>query len=75
MACNWHGPPAVGRSCSIEYLAPAGPGELLTASAVERSVTGRGGIEDVAVTRDADGALPAEMRGHSRQVAAAPGTA
>ena len=75
MACNSHGHPAVGRSCSIEYLAPALPGDVLTASAVERSVVGRGGIYDVAVTRDADGALLAEMRGHSRQVAPAPGTA
>jgi acyl-CoA thioesterase len=66
MACNSHGQPAVGRSCSIEYLAPAYSGDTLTATAVERSVVGRGGIYDVAVTRDADGRLLAEMRGHSR---------
>jgi acyl-CoA thioesterase len=68
MACNSHGPAAVGRSCSIEYLAPAGPGDAVTATAVERSVAGRGGIYDVAVTRDADGRLLAELRGHSRQL-------
>jgi acyl-CoA thioesterase len=72
MACNSHGQPAVGRSCSIEYLAPAFAGEAVTATAVERSVVGRGGIYDVAVTRDADGQLLAELRGHSRQVPAAP---
>jgi acyl-CoA thioesterase len=72
MACNSHGYPAVGRSCSIEYLAPAFVGEAVTATAVERSVVGRGGIYDVAVTRDADGQLLAELRGHSRQVPAAP---
>ncbi|MGY1721345.1 hydroxyphenylacetyl-CoA thioesterase PaaI [Blastococcus sp. SYSU DS0552] len=72
MACNSHGQPAVGRSCSIEYLAPARAGDTVTATAVERSLVGRGGIYDVAVTRDADGLLLAEMRGHSRQVPAAP---
>jgi acyl-CoA thioesterase len=72
MACNSHGHPAVGRSCSIEYLAPAFAGDVVTATAVERSVVGRGGIYDVAVTRDADGQLLAELRGHSRQVTAAP---
>ena len=72
MACNSHGPAAVGRSCSIEYLAPAFAGDVVTATAVERSVVGRGGIYDVAITRDTDGALLAEMRGHSRQVAIRP---
>jgi acyl-CoA thioesterase len=72
MACNSHGHRAVGRSCSIEYLAPAFSGEAVTATAVERAVVGRGGIYDVAVTRDADGRLLAEMRGHSRQLAAPP---
>jgi acyl-CoA thioesterase len=70
MACNSHGHPAVGRSCSIEYLAPAYAGDAVTATAVERSVVGRGGIYDVAVTRDADGTLLAELRGHSRRLAA-----
>jgi acyl-CoA thioesterase len=72
MACNSHGHPAVGRSCSIEYLAPAFAGEAVTATAVERSVVGRGGIYDVAVTRDSDGQLLAELRGHSRQLPTAP---
>ena len=68
MACNSHGHQAVGRSCSIEYLAPAHAGETGTATAVERAVVGRGGIYDVAVTRDSDGGLLAELRGHSRQL-------
>jgi acyl-CoA thioesterase len=75
MACNSHGRPAVGRSCSIEYLAPAFVGQAVTATAVERAVVGRGGIYDVAVTRDADGGLLAELRGHSRQVAGPPTSA
>lgn len=66
MACNSHGPPAVGRSCSIEYLAPAAAGDEVTATAVERSVVGRTGIYDIAIVRNADGQLLAEMRGHSR---------
>ncbi|TQN44362.1 acyl-CoA thioesterase [Blastococcus colisei] len=68
MACNSHGHPAVGRSCSIEYLASAHAGDAVTATAVERAVVGRGGIYDVALTRDGDGQLLTEMRGHSRQV-------
>jgi acyl-CoA thioesterase len=75
MACNSHGHPAVGRSCSIEYLAPAFAGEAISATAVERAVVGRGGIYDVAVTRDADGRLLAELRGHSRQLPVPPTTA
>ncbi len=72
MACNSHGHPAIGRSCSIEYLAPAFAGETVTATAVERSAVGRGAIYDVAVTRDADGQLLAELRAHSRQLAGRP---
>ena len=69
MACNSHGHASVGRSCSIEYLAPAYAGDTVTATAIERAVVGRGGIYDVAVTRDRDGLLLAELRGHSRQLA------
>ncbi|MDK3258136.1 hydroxyphenylacetyl-CoA thioesterase PaaI [Blastococcus capsensis] len=75
MACNSHGAPAVGRSCNIEYLAPAFAGEAVTATATERAVVGRGGIYDVAVTGDADGRLLAELRGHSRLLPSAPATA
>jgi acyl-CoA thioesterase len=72
LACNSHGSPAVGRSCAIEYLAPAFAGDTVTATAVERAVVGRGGIYDVALTRNADGRLLAEMRGHSRRIPAPP---
>src|SRR5215218_3677254 len=50
MACNSHGHPAVGRSCSIEYLVPAFAGDAVTATAVKRAVVGRSGIYDIAVT-------------------------
>ena len=52
MACKSPGQPAIGRSCSIEYLAPAHAGDVVTATATERAVVGRGGIYDVSVTRD-----------------------
>ncbi len=74
MACNSHGQPAIGRSCSIEYLAPAHAGDAVTATAVERALVGRGGIYDVSVTRDADGQLLAEVRAHSRLMKSPPTT-
>jgi acyl-CoA thioesterase len=74
MACTSHGNPVSGRSCSIEYPAPASPGDAVTATAVERSAVGRGAIYDVAVTRDADGRLLAELRAHSRQLTPRPGS-
>lgn len=68
MACNSHGHLAIGRSCSIEYLAPAFAGDELVAIAVERALEGRTGIYDVAVRRAGDNALLAELRGHSRTI-------
>jgi acyl-CoA thioesterase len=73
MACNSHAHMAIGRSCAIEYLAPGLPGQSVTATAVERSAAGRGAIYDVAVTQDGDGRLLAELRAHSRQLAARTG--
>ena len=61
MACNAHGHLAIGRSCAIEYLAPAFPGDALSAYAVERLREGRTGIYDVAVRRDSDEALLADI--------------
>ncbi|MBV9048501.1 MAG: hydroxyphenylacetyl-CoA thioesterase PaaI [Solirubrobacterales bacterium] len=72
MACNSHEHQAIGRSCLIEYLAPAFAGDELVATAVERAYEGRTGIYDVAVRRAADGALLAEMRGHSRTITGRP---
>ncbi len=72
MACNSHSHLAIGRSCLIEYLAPAFAGDELVATAVERAYEGRTGIYDVAVRRAGDGALLAEMRGHSRTISGPP---
>ncbi len=68
MACNSHAHDAVGRTCNIEYLAPASIGDRLRAVAIERARVGRNGIYDIEVRRDGDDALIAEMRGNSREI-------
>lgn len=68
MACNSFGHPAVGRSCSIEFLRPAFEGDELVATAAERSRDGRTAVYDVTVRRAADQAVLAEMRAVSRMV-------
>jgi acyl-CoA thioesterase len=67
VACNSHDEKAVAQHCSISYLAPAQPGDRLTARAVEVSRRGRSGLYDVTVSRQ-DGTVIAEFRGHSRTV-------
>jgi acyl-CoA thioesterase len=64
-ACNSHGQSAVAQHNSITFLRPGRLGERLTAEATERSRAARSGIYDVRVT-GADGAVVAELRGHSR---------
>jgi acyl-CoA thioesterase len=61
---------AVAEDAVREFLA----GDAVTATAVERSAVGRGAIYDVAVTRDGDGQLLAELRAHSRQLTTRPGS-
>ena len=65
-ACNSHGPVTVAAGADITFLRPTGPGDLLTAYAVERVTRGRSGIYDVTVTCDGD--VVAEFRGRSRVV-------
>jgi acyl-CoA thioesterase len=67
-ACNTYGAATVARSCEIEYLAPGYAGDRLVAKVTERHRRGRGGIYDVSVRRESDGAVLAEFRGHSRSV-------
>ena len=64
-ACNSHGDRAVAQHGSISFIRPAERGMILVATAVERVSLGRGGIYDVRVT-NAEGAVIAEFRGHSR---------
>ncbi|MFS2293338.1 MAG: hydroxyphenylacetyl-CoA thioesterase PaaI [Actinomadura sp.] len=65
-ACNTHDAVTVAASADIVFVAPARTGDVLEASAVERTRYGRSGIYDVTVRRVADGAIIAEFRGGSR---------
>lgn len=66
-ACNSYGRPVVARACDIVFLRPAREGDLLVATATERTRAGRNGIYDVQVTRAADEVI-AELRGQSAAV-------
>lgn len=65
-ACNSHGEAAVAAHCSITYLRPGRPGDLLIATAREVTVSGRTGVYDVRVT--CGDQIIAEFRGHSRVI-------
>ena len=49
-ACNSHNQRAVAAGCSIEFLAPAFLGDLLTAEGIEQALQGRTGVYDMKVT-------------------------
>lgn len=66
-ACNSRNQITVGQQTSMNYLAPARPGDRLTATAREASLSGRSGVYDVRVTNQ-DGVLIALFRGLSRTV-------
>ena len=63
-ACNAYNRVTVALNAEIAFLAPARLGEVLTATACERSRTGRTGVYDVEV-RSGEGALVALFRGTS----------
>ncbi|MQA97606.1 MAG: hydroxyphenylacetyl-CoA thioesterase PaaI [Streptosporangiales bacterium] len=63
-ACNSHGPVTVAAGADITFVAPAGEGDMLTATAEERTRYGRNGVYDVTVTRGPE--VIAEFRGRSR---------
>jgi acyl-CoA thioesterase len=65
-ACNGHGPVTVAAGADITFVAPARAGDVLLATAQERTRFGRGGIYDVTVVRDET--VIAEFRGRSRSV-------
>jgi acyl-CoA thioesterase len=48
-ACNSGNQRTVASGCSIEFVAPAFAGDVLTAIAVERSASGRTGVYDIDV--------------------------
>jgi acyl-CoA thioesterase len=66
-ACNSHNHNTVASGCSIDFVAPAHPGETLSAVAEERALAGRTGVYDVEV-RSGDGRLVALMRGKSYRI-------
>ena len=66
-ACNSANLATVANGCSIEFLAPAQLGDVLTATARERAQVGRNGIYDVEV-RDTAGTVIAHFRGKSTRI-------
>ncbi|MGW9023915.1 hydroxyphenylacetyl-CoA thioesterase PaaI [Streptomyces sp. NPDC055722] len=69
-ACNSHGPVTVAAAADIDFVAPAHEGDVLVATARERTRFGRSGIYDVSVLRG--GELIAEFRGRSRSLRTVP---
>lgn len=66
-ACNNTNKVTLASGCTIDFLAPAYEGEVLTATAVERSRSGRTGVYDVEIHNPA-GKLVATFRGRSYQL-------
>jgi len=62
-ACNSEGAATVAAGADISFVAPVREGDILTATAVERTRFGRSGIYDVTVRRGED--VVAEFRGRS----------
>jgi acyl-CoA thioesterase len=65
-ACNSYNRSTVAASCEIRFLAPTRLGNVLKASAVERTREGRDGVYDVTV-RSGD-LLVAELVGRSKEI-------
>jgi len=66
-ACNSYNLTTVAAGCSIEYLAPAREGDVLTATAREQSLTGRSGVYDIDV-QNQRGETIALFRGKSTRI-------
>jgi acyl-CoA thioesterase len=67
-ACNSRNVVTVASGLSVDFLAPAHRGDVLTASAAETSRTGRTGVYDMVVTNQ-HGARVALVRGRSHSLA------
>ncbi len=65
IACNESDSVTLAAGAEISFLRPVREGQVLTATAVRRTLSGRSGIYDVQVT-DETGAVVAEFRGRSR---------
>ncbi|MFY0989275.1 hydroxyphenylacetyl-CoA thioesterase PaaI [Halomonas sp. C05BenzN] len=66
-ACNTYDEATVASGCSIDYLGPGQLGDVLTATAEERSRRGRTGIYDITV-RNQHGQEVALFRGRSYKI-------
>lgn len=66
-ASNSHNQRAVAAGASIEFLAPAHEGDVLTAAGVEQHVAGRHGVYDIEVINQ-DGRRIALFRGKSATI-------
>ncbi|ACC71864.1 hydroxyphenylacetyl-CoA thioesterase PaaI [Paraburkholderia phymatum] len=66
-ACNSYNINTVAAGCSIEFLRPVQADEVLTAEAVEQTLSGRNGIYDIRVTNRAN-EIVAMFRGKSAQI-------
>ncbi len=62
-ACNSEGPATVAAGAEISFVTPVREGDILVATAIERTRFGRSGIYDVTVRRGDD--IVAEFRGRS----------
>lgn len=66
-ACNSRNDVTVASGCTIDYLAPAFEGDVLTAQAAEYSLAGRVGVYDVHVSNQ-NGKKIAIFRGRSYRI-------
>ena len=66
-ACNSYNQNTVASACHIDFLAPAREGDVLEATAVERSASGRTGVYDISVSI-VGGATVALFRGKSYRI-------
>jgi acyl-CoA thioesterase len=66
-ACNSYNLTTVASGCAIDYMAPAREGDMLTAYARERSVSGRTGVYDIDV-KNQRGETIALFRGKSYRI-------
>jgi acyl-CoA thioesterase len=67
VASNSRGRRAVAAGCSIEFLRPALPGDVLVATASEQALAGRSGVYDVRIENPA-GETIALFRGKAAQL-------
>src|SRR5947208_11963460 len=66
-ACNSYNLTTVASGCTIDFIAPAREGDVLTAAARERNASGRTGVYDIEVTNQR-GEPVAFFRGKSYRI-------